>query len=71
MLLDDMGGPSGDAADGEDRGEKIDVNAEQGLGGGGVEVDIGVELLLLLHEEFDLARHIEPLCVTGSFAELL
>ncbi len=41
-----------------------------GVGGGGVEVDVGVELLLLLHEELDLAGHIEPLGVAGGFAEL-
>ena len=48
VLLDDVGGPAGDAADGEDGGEEVDVDAKGGVGGGGVEVDIGVELLGLL-----------------------
>ena len=48
VLLDDVGGPAGDAADGEDGGEEIDVDAERGVGGGGVEVDVGVELLFVL-----------------------
>src|SRR5271163_4596880 len=55
VLLDDVGGPSGDAADGEDGGEEVDIDAEGGVGGGRVEVDVRVELLLLLDEEFDLA----------------
>ena len=70
MLLDDVGGPSGDAADGEDRGEEVDVDAEEGVSRGRVKVDVGVELLLLFDEELDLAGHIEPLGVAGGFAEL-
>src|SRR5271168_815129 len=61
VLLEHMCGPTGDTADGEDRGEEIDVDAERGVGRRGVEVDIGVELLLGLDEELDLARHVEPL----------
>jgi len=55
VLFDDVSGPSGDTADGEDWSEEVDVDAEGGVGGGGVEVDVGVELLFLLHEELDLA----------------
>src|ERR1700745_198798 len=67
VLLDAVSGPAGDAADGEDGGEEVDVNAEGRVGGGGVEVDVGVELLGLLHEELNLAGHVEPLGVSGGF----
>ena len=52
MLLHDVGGPAGDTRDGEDRSEQIDVDPERGVGAGGVEVDVGVELLLALDERF-------------------
>jgi len=69
VLLDDVGGPSGDAADGEDGSEEVDVDSESGVGGGGVKVDVGVELLFLFDEELDLAGHVEPFGVAGGFAE--
>ena len=68
VLLDDVSGPAGDAADGEDGREEVDVDAEGGVGGGGVEVDVGVELHFLFDEEFDLAGQVEPLGVAVSFA---
>ncbi len=34
VLLDDVSGPAGDAADGKDGGEEIDVYAEGGVSGG-------------------------------------
>ncbi len=71
MLFDDVSGPSGDAADGEDRGEEVDVDAEGGVSGGGVEVDVGVELLFLFDEELDLAGQVEPLGVACGFAEFV
>jgi hypothetical protein len=37
QLLDDVGGPAGDAADGEDGRIEVDVDAQRGVGGGGVE----------------------------------
>ena len=45
VLFNDVGSPAGDAADGEDGSEEVDVDAEGGVGRGGVEVDVGVELL--------------------------
>src|ERR1700679_1447459 len=69
MLLDNVGSPARDAADCEDRGEEIDVYAKRGIGGSGVEVDVGVKLLFLLYEELDLAGHVEPLGVAGGFPE--
>ena len=71
VLLDDVGGPAGDAADWRGWGVKRSMfDAEGGVGGGGVEVDVGVELLLLLDEELDLARHIEPFGAACGAAEL-
>src|SRR5271155_201125 len=69
VLLDDVGGPAGDAADGEDGSEEVDVDAEGGVGGGRVEVDVRVELLLLLDVELNLAGHVEPLGIARGFAE--
>src|ERR1700677_3547557 len=68
VLLDDVGGPAGDAADGEDGSEEVDVDAEGGVGGGGIEVDVGVEFLCILDEELDLAGHVEPLRAACGFA---
>jgi hypothetical protein len=68
VLLDDVGGPAGDAADGEDGGEEVDVDAQRGVGGCGVEVDVGVELFFLFDEEFDPAGHVEPLGAACGFA---
>src|SRR5882762_2923909 len=68
VLLDDVGGPAGDAANGEDGSEEVDVDAEGGVGGGGVKVDVGVELLRVFDEELDLAGHVEPLGVAGGLA---
>src|ERR1700723_2351135 len=52
-LLDDVGGPSGDAADGEDRRVEIDVDSQGGVGRCGIEVDVCVELLFALYIELD------------------
>src|SRR5580704_9802158 len=68
VLLDDVSGPAGDPTDSEDGGEEVNVDTERGVGGGGVEVDVGVELLFLLDVELDLARHVEPLSAAMCLA---
>src|SRR4051794_28176334 len=58
VLLDDVRCPAGDTADREDGCKEVDIDAKQGVGGGGVEVHVGIELLLLLDEQLDLAGHL-------------
>ena len=43
VLLNYVGCPAGDAADGEDRREEVNVDAQRGVSGGGVEVNVGVD----------------------------
>src|ERR1035438_10269849 len=69
-LFDDVGGPSGDAADGENGRIEVDVDAQRGVGGGGVEIHVGVELFVGLDIELDGAGHLEPFGLAGIFAEL-
>src|ERR1035437_5923748 len=70
QLLDDVGGPSGDATDGKDGGVEVDVDAQSSVGGGGVEIDVGVELLVGVDVELYGAGHLKPLGYTGVLAEL-
>src|ERR1700736_6341820 len=60
-LLDYVRGPATDAGDGEDRRKQVHVDAEGVIGGSGIKVDIGVQLLVGFHEFFDLVRHLKPL----------
>src|SRR5208282_3124953 len=61
QLLDDVGRPAGDAADGEDGRVEVDVNAQGRVGGSRVEIHIGVQFLVGVDVEFDGARHLKPL----------
>src|ERR1700722_12244159 len=53
-LFDDVGGPSADAGDGEYWGEHIFVDAQDVVGGSGVEIHVGIQLLFCFHKLFDL-----------------
>jgi len=44
-LLDDVPGPARDAGEGEHGGEEVELKADAVVGGGGVEVDVGVDAL--------------------------
>src|SRR5262249_34057568 len=57
VLLQAVRGPPRDAADGEDRREQIDRDAERVVRGRRVEVDVRIELLLPCHELLDALRH--------------
>src|SRR5207253_2298659 len=71
ILFHDVRGPAGHAADGEDRSEQVDWNPERIIHGGGIEVDVGVEVLGLLHVGLDLRGGLVELLVTGALAEIL
>jgi len=43
--LEDVAGPAADAAHGEHRGEEVESQADRVVGGGGVEIDVGVDAL--------------------------
>src|ERR1700677_3527820 len=53
-LLDHVGSPSADTRDREDRSEQVLVNAEDVVGGCGIEIYIGVQLLFRLDQGFNL-----------------
>ncbi len=56
VLLEDMSGPTRDPARGEERGEQVGRDAEQRADGSRVEVDVGVEALLAVHDLLDLPQ---------------
>src|SRR5258708_10981487 len=60
-LFDHMRGPAADAGDGEDRREQINVYPQSGVGGSGVEVNVGVEMFFVLDVLLDLRGHTVPL----------
>ena len=55
VLLENVGGPAGHAAYGEDGGEEINRNAERIVTGGRVEINIGVQALRFVNGLFDAA----------------
>src|SRR5215471_13538459 len=61
VLLEHMRGPARNAADGEDRREQIDGNAERVVGRGRIEIDVRIQLLFAFHQRLDALRHLEPL----------
>src|ERR1035441_287098 len=65
QLLDDVGSPAGDAADGEDGRVEVDVDAQSRVRRGRVKVHVGVELLVGVDVELDGAGVIEPLGYAG------
>uniref|UniRef100_E6QM64 Uncharacterized protein n=1 Tax=mine drainage metagenome TaxID=410659 RepID=E6QM64_9ZZZZ len=70
-LFDDVGGPACDAAHREDGGEEIDIDAERGVGGGGVEIDVCVEVLFGVDVQLDLPGPVKPFGDARVFGELL
>src|SRR5262249_33564040 len=71
VLLDDVGRPAGDAPGGDDRREEVDWNAERVEERRRVEVDVGDELLRLVHAGVEFYRHLVPLELAGLTARLL
>ena len=70
VLLEHVRGPARDAADGEDRREEIDRDAERVIGGRRVEIDVRIQLLLGLDQRLDPLRHLEPLRLAGALPEI-
>ncbi len=66
-LFEDLGGPAGGAADGEDGGEEVGGDAEAVVDCGAVEIDVGVEAFAFAHDLGDAFAHADPL----GFAEFL
>src|SRR3954451_16327627 len=59
-LLEDVGGPAGHARDGENGGEEVRGDAEGVVDRRGVEIDVRVEALPLLHGGGDALGHLDP-----------
>src|SRR5260221_6778568 len=66
VLLEAVRGPAGDAADGEDRREEIDRDAERVVRGRRVEVHVRVKLFLAPDERLHAARQVAPARVAGA-----
>src|SRR4030095_12997790 len=71
VLLDDVRRPARDAPGGDDRREEVDRDAERVEERRRVEVDVGDELLRLVHAGMELHRHLVPLELAGLAAGLL
>ena len=71
QLFQDVGGPAGRAGDGEDRREQVGRNAEGIIDGGGIEIDVGLKVLLLEHDFGDALAHLNPLWLADLRAENL
>ena len=69
-LFEDVGGPAAHPRDGEDGGEEIGGDAEGIVDGSAIEIDIGVEAFLFLHDGGDAFAHLDPFGVTEFVAEL-
>src|ERR1017187_2682844 len=69
-LLDHMGGPATYTGDGEDGRKQIDVNAQGVIGGSRVKVHIGIQLLVGLHELFNLVRDLKPFALPTCIAQV-
>src|SRR3984957_8955773 len=69
-LFDNMRRPAADARDCEDGREQVNVDAEGVIGGSGIEVDVGVQLLVGLHELFYFVRHFKPLRLPAGFTKI-
>ena len=65
-----MRGPAGGAADGEDGSEEIGGDAEAVVDSGAVEIDVGVQFLLLTHDGGDALAHADPFGLAEFFGEL-
>ena len=70
-VLEDVRGPARRARDGEDGREQVRRDAEAVVDGGGIEVHVGVEVLLLLHQLGDALAHVDPLGLAQLIGELL
>src|SRR5579875_850395 len=68
VLFNDVGCPTGDAAAGEDGCVQVYRNVHHVIGGGGVEVYIGIQALVRLHVLLDAARDGEPAQVIVALA---
>src|SRR5881396_3857478 len=69
-LFDDVGGPTAYAGNGKHRCEQIYVNAKSVVGRSGIEVHVGVEFFVGLHEFFDSFGGVKPLALATGFAEI-
>src|SRR5690242_16267695 len=61
QLLDDVCRPTADAENHEDGRKQNKVNAKGMVGRGRVEIHVGIQLLVRVHEFFNLLRILEPL----------
>src|SRR5262245_11452046 len=71
VLLEELRAPAGDPGDGDDRDVELGTDAERGEERGGVEVDVGVQLLLAVDDLVQLDRHVEPPAVALARGRLV
>ena len=69
ILFQQMGGPTGDSAAGEDECEQFDGDAHGMVNGRGIKIDIAGDLFFVHHNGLDASGHIKPFHVTGFFTE--
>src|ERR1035441_6632438 len=70
QLLDDVCRPTGDARHHENGGEYIDVNPHKVVGGAGVEIQVGIDALLLNHRFGKDVTYRQPLLLAREVGHL-
>ena len=65
-----MTGPARHAGDGKDGGEEVRGDAHAVVDRGGVEIDVGVEVLFLFDDFGDAVAHLDPLGFAYFLGEL-
>src|SRR5438132_7345850 len=60
LLLDDMRAPAGDARADEDRRVEVARDPYQEVGDGGIEIQVGIETLFLLHDPIHEGGDVVP-----------
>src|SRR5258707_986379 len=65
-LFDHVRGPAADAGDCKNRREQVNVYAQGGVCGSGVEINVGVEMFFVLDVLLDLRGHVVPLGIRGA-----
>src|ERR1700684_469383 len=69
-LLNHVRCPAADARDREYWGEQIFIDAQHVIGGGGIEIHVGVQLLFRFHELLNFFRHPIPLRLAARTAQI-
>ena len=68
VLLQNVCGPTCCTATGEDWRIEVDGNTKRVVDRGGIEIDVGVEMLMFQHVLLNDARYLVPACIMIAFA---